>query len=71
MYKDLARQLKNVFAVGIRRMNQDHPNYSIFKISMLAVTQTPVKDHQIMLVKKTRKDYHENNHSDASEKSTK
>ena len=40
--------------VGNRRMNRDHPNYSITKIShntedlrRLAVTQTPVKNHQL------------------------
>ena len=45
--------------VGNQRMNQDNPNYSIVEISQntekssgdlgtLAVTQTPVKDHQLM-----------------------
>ena len=44
-----------------QRMSQDHPNYSIVKIDQntekspgdlrrLAVTQTPVKNHQLTLV---------------------
>ena len=45
----------------------DHPNYSIIEVSQntekspgdlrrLAITQTPVKDHQLMLVLKTCKE---------------
>ena len=47
--------------VGNRRTNQDYPDYSIVKIGQntqespgdlkrLAVTQTPVNDHQLKLV---------------------
>ena len=47
-------------------MSGDHPNYSIIKIGQnteespgdlkrLAVTQTPVRNHQLTLVWKTRK----------------
>ena len=52
-----------------RRTNQDNPNYSITMIGQntekspgdlrrLAVTQTPMKDHQQTLVWKTRKDHY-------------
>ena len=52
---------KGTVRVGDQRKNGNHPNYSIIKISQnteknsgdlrrLAVTQTPVKDHQKMLV---------------------
>ena len=54
--------------VGNQRMNPDHSNYSIGKIVQntekssgdlrrLAVTQTPVKDYQLMLMWKTCKKY--------------
>ncbi len=47
--------------LGNKRTSGDHPNYGIIKISQntknspgdlrrLAVTQTPVKDHQLMLM---------------------
>ena len=49
----------------------EHPNYSITKISQntekspgylrkLAVTLTPVKDHQLILLWKTHKEYNDN-----------
>ena len=49
-----------------QRTNRDHPNYSIVEIGQnteecpsdlrrLAITQTPVKDHQLTLVCKIRK----------------
>ena len=52
----------------IKYRNRDHPNTSIVEIGQntkkspgdlrrLAVTQTPVKDHQLTLVWKTRKEY--------------
>ena len=47
------------------RMNRDHPNYSIVEIDQntkksprnlkrLAVTQTPIEDHQLRFKRKTR-----------------
>ena len=57
---NLRRLRKETGRVGNKRMSQDHPNYSIAQISQntengpgdlrLAVTQTPVKDHQLTLV---------------------
>ena len=52
---------KRAGRVGNRKMSGDHPNYSIVKIGLntqktpgdlrrLAVTQTAVKDYQLMLV---------------------
>ena len=52
--------------IGNKKTNGDHPNYSIVDISQtikrspgdlrrLAVTQTPVKNHQLMLMGKTLK----------------
>ena len=57
---------KGVGRVGNRRSNRDHPDYSIVEIGQntekspvdlkrLAVTQTTVKDHQLMLVWKIQK----------------
>ena len=54
--------------VGNQRTNRDHPNYNIIEIGQktkkspedfrrLPNAQTPVKDHQLMLVWKTRKDW--------------
>ena len=58
---------------GLRnnRMSGDYPNYSIVQIGQntvkgpgdlrrLAVTQTPVKDHQLMLIWKTLKELNNN-----------
>ena len=50
----------------VKRMSEDHPNYSIIEIGQntekspgelkrLAVTQTPVRNHRLMLAGKTRK----------------
>ena len=52
--------------LGNKRTSEDHPNYSIIEIGQntekslgdlrrLTVTQTPVEDHQLMLVWKTIK----------------
>ena len=52
--------------LGNRRTSGDHPDHSIIKISQntekspgdlrkLAFTQTPVENHQLMLVRKTLK----------------
>ena len=54
---------KKTSGIGIQRKNRDHPDYCIGKIGQnteespgdlrrLAITQTPVKDHQLMLVGK-------------------
>ena len=51
-----------------KKVSGDHPNYSIIKIGQniekspvdlrrLAVTETPVKNHQLMLVGKTQKEW--------------
>ena len=61
--------------VGNWRTSRDHLNYSIVKIGQntekspgdlrrLVVTQTPVKDHQLTLVSKTRKENNNNNNTD-------
>ena len=53
--------VKGAGRVANRRINRDHPNYSIVKIGQntekspgdlrrLDVTQTPMKDHQLTLV---------------------
>ena len=58
---------KEVERIGNRKKSRDHLNYSIVKIShntekgpgdlkKLAVIQAPVKDHQLTLVGKTRKE---------------
>ena len=63
---------KGTDKVGNQSKNWDHPDYSIIEIRQntemsaadlkrLAVTQTPVKDYQLMLVWKTCKDYINNN----------
>ena len=55
------RLTKGTGRVGNRRTNRDHPNYSVVKIDQntkessgdmwtLAVTQTPVKYHQLTLM---------------------
>ena len=54
--------------VGNRTMSRHHPNYSIIEIGLnteessgglrrFAVAQTPVKDHLLTLVRKTRKEW--------------
>ena len=54
--------------------SRDHPNYSIVEIGQnteksigelrrLAVTQTPVKDHQLTLMRKTCKEFNNNNNN--------
>ena len=54
--------------------NQGHSDYSIFVISQniekspenlrrLAVTWTPMKDHQLMLMKKTPNQHNDNNNN--------
>ena len=65
--KDLEKSLEELK----NRKNRDHPDHSIFKISQntgkspgdlrrLVVTQTPVKDHQLVLVWKARKVWNNN-----------
>ena len=55
---------KRTRSVGNRRKNRDHPSYRMVVIGQntektpgdlrrLAITQTPVKDHQLTLVCKT------------------
>ena len=57
---------KETGRLGNKRINENHPDYSIFKIGQntkkspgdlkrLAVTQTPVENHQLTLVWKTIK----------------
>ena len=54
---------KGAGGVGNQKTSRDHPNYNITKIGQnrencpgdfrrLAVTQTPVKDHHLMMVRK-------------------
>ena len=57
---------KEIGRLGNKRMNRDHPDYSIIKISQntekspgdlrLTLTQTPGENHQLMLVLKTLKE---------------
>ena len=58
------RIIKETGGLGIWRTIGDHPNYSIIEngqntekspgdLKRLAVTQTPVKDHQLTLIRKT------------------
>ena len=58
------RICKGTRGIGNKRTSEDHPNYSIIKIEQntkkspedlrrLAVTQTPVEDHQLTLEWKT------------------
>ena len=60
----LKQSSKRLEYLEIEQTSGDHPDYSIIKISQntekspldlkrLAVTQTPVKDHQLALVWKT------------------
>ena len=60
------RIIKGTGGLGSWKMSGDHPNYSITENSQntekssgdlrrLAVTQTPVKDHQLILIWKTLK----------------
>ena len=53
--------IKGAGGLGVRKTSGDHPNYCIIKNSQntekssghlrrLAVTQTPVKDHQLKLM---------------------
>ena len=62
--KGLVQELENL---KNKRKSRDHPNYSIIEVSQiteknpgdlkrLVVTQTPVKDHQVMLIGKTLKE---------------
>ena len=57
-----------------RRTSGDHPNYNIIENSQntekspgdlrrLAITQTPVKYHQLKLIRKTLKEYNNNNNN--------
>ena len=69
-YLDLANHQRTNKGTGVleyKRMSGDHPNYCIIEISQNtvkssgdlrrhAVTQTPVKDHQLMLMWKTLKE---------------
>ena len=56
--------IKGTGGFGSWRTSEDHPNYSIVEngqktekspvdLMRLAVAQTPVKDHQLMLMRKT------------------
>ena len=56
--------VKGTRGLGSWRTSGDHPNYNIFEngqstemsprdLRRLAVTQTPVKDHQLKVVRKT------------------
>ena len=62
--KELVQDLENF---EIKRTSGNHPNYCIIEIGQniekspgdlrrLAVNQTPVKDHQLMLIGKTLKE---------------
>ena len=68
-WNDPQRLGKGAGKVENQRTTRDHPNYSIVKIGQnteknsvdlrrLAITQTPVKGQQLMLVLKTRKEKH-------------
>ena len=61
------RLAKEIGRVGNQRKNRDHPNHSIVEIGhntenspgdvrKLAVSQTPVKDYQLMTVRKTHEE---------------
>ena len=61
------RIIKGTGGLGNRRTNGDHPNYNIIEngqntekshghLRRLAVTQTPVKNHQLKLIWKTLKE---------------
>ena len=63
----VTRIIKGTGGLGNWQTSGDHPNYSIIEndkntekspgdLMILAVTQTPVKDHQLMLMWKTLKD---------------
>ena len=69
-----------VVEVGLEKLenrkNRDYPDRSIFKIGWntekssgdlkrLAVTQTLVKDHQLVLVRKNRKEFNNYNNSNS------
>ena len=60
-FGSLQRIIKGTLGLGCWLMSGDHPNYSITTdgqntekspedLSRLAVTQTPVKDHQLALM---------------------
>ena len=66
------RIIKRTRGLGSWRTSGDHPNESIIDngqnpekspgvLRRLAVTQTPVKDHQLTLMWKTLKEYNDNN----------
>ena len=66
-WNDPQRLSKRGGGAGNRRMSRDNPNYSVVEVGQntekspgdlrrLTVTQTPVKDHQLTLVRKTRKE---------------
>ena len=69
---NLQRNGKATGRLGNKRTSRDHPDYSIIKIDQniekssgdlrkLAVSQTPVKNHQLTLVGKTLKRENNNN----------
>ena len=67
-WNDCQRLGKGAGRVGNRMTSRNHPNYSIVKISQdidkipgdlrpLAVTQTPVRHHNLSLARKTHNEY--------------
>ena len=70
--------IKGTGGLGSWRPSEDHPNDSIIKngqniekspgdLRRLAVTQTPVKNHQLMLMWKTKKKKKNSDQSDQPE----
>ena len=66
-WNGLQRLDKGAVRAGNQRTNRDHPDYSIIEIGQntekcfgdlrrLAVTQTPMKDHQLNLMGKTHQE---------------
>ena len=60
--------VKGTGGLGNKRLSGDHPNYNINRIGQntekspgdlrrLAITQTPVKGHQLTLMRKTLMEY--------------
>ena len=64
----VTKGLVQIWGLGNKRMSRDHSKYSIWNQPeyrgeswRLAVTQTPVRNHQLTLVWKTRKELSNNN----------
>ena len=72
--------IKGTGGLGNKKTSGDHSNYNIVEDSQntekspgdlrLAVTQTPVKDHQLTLTRKTRIGVNNNNNNEEEKKKT-